>query len=163
MSNTELDKIKEMCAKLLILWIKAEADTPDMKYRPEDEEFIEKSFTAKIISKKLDAFGICIHIPVYLYMLIAVCCKENPGQAQLILKVLLNSIKDNKGPIKADYIIRVEDFVNCFANAFPIMIIPEIHSEYQKLWEDQKRQSSGQFLESDNKCDTPDWWREVMA
>lgn len=163
MQNTELDRTEEICAKLMLSWIVDEANKSDMTYRPEDEEFIVKSFTASIISKKLEMFGIDIHIPIYLYMLIAVCCEENPGQAQLILKVLLESIKKSRGPIEAGYIIRVEDFANCFADSFPIMAVPEINSKYRKLWDDQKRQTKDSFLESDNKCDTPEWWREVMA
>lgn len=163
MQNEELDKTKDLCARLLMAWFIAEKNKPDMTYSPADEEFMTKSFTARILSKKLEMFNMSIHIPAYLYMLIAVCCDENPGQAQLILKTLLNSIKNNKGLIEAGYIIRTEDFVNCFANRFPIMAIPDISDEYRKLWEAQKRQPKDPFLESDNKCDTPEWWLEVMA
>lgn len=163
MQSEELNKTKDLCAKLLMAWFMAERNKPDMIYSSEDEKFMTESFTAQIISKKLKMFGVNIHIPIYLYMLIAVCCAENPGQAQLILKVLLDSIKKSKGPIEAGYIIRTEDFVSCFTNTFPIMSIPEISDEYQKLWETQKRKTKDPFLESDNKCDTPEWWLEVMA
>jgi hypothetical protein len=30
-----------------------------------------------------------------------------------------------------------------------------------KMWDGQKREVKN-ILESDNKCDTPEWWLEVM-
>lgn len=87
--------------------------------------------------------------------------KENPGQSQIILKDLLLSIKSKKGPIPSGYVITSNDFSLAFPFSFPIMEIPEVNKKYEKLWDKQKRKKENP-LESDNLCDTVDWWKEVM-
>lgn len=46
MQNEELDKTKYLCTKLLIAWLIAERNKPDMIYSSEDEKFMTESFTA---------------------------------------------------------------------------------------------------------------------
>lgn len=166
--NNECFEDKMMCTKLLALWMSCEKEDAKMEYTERDKEFFERSFVTKVLSKKLDAFDIDVHIPSYLYMLISVCSDENPGKAQLILKELLTSIKNRKGAgIEKGYVITVSDFVDCFVESFPITGIPAIAKKYQKMWDEQKKERGNDMRNypafSDNKCDTPEYWMEVMA
>ena len=166
--NNECFEDKIMCTKLLALWMSCEKEDAKMEYTERDKEFFERSFVTKVLSKKLDAFDINVHIPSYLYMLISVCSDENPGNAQLILKELLTSIKNRKGAgIEKGYVITVSDFVDCFVESFPITGIPAIAKKYQKMWDEQKIGRGAQYESdvnlSDNKCDTEYYWKEVMA
>ena len=94
-------------------------------------------------------------------MILCICTNNNPGQIQIILKDLLNSIKKRTGPIKPGYIITSNDFSLCFAWNFPIIEIPEINTKYESLWMGQKIETDKPLM-SDNLCDTVDWWKEVM-
>ena len=152
---------KDLCSKLLIYWSLIEKENPDMKYIPEDEEFLRTSFIANVILKKFKVFDIQIHLPIHLLMILSLCTNENPGQSQIILKDLLLSIKSKKGPIPNEYVITSDDFSSAFPFSFPIMEIPEINKKYEKLWNKQKRKKENK-LESDNLCDTVEWWKEVM-
>ena len=94
-------------------------------------------------------------------MLLSLCTNENPGQSQVILKDLLSDIKSKKGSIPEGYVITTDDFVNCFPFSFPIMENPTINKKYHELWDKQKTQTRRRG-ESDNLCDTIEWWKEVM-
>lgn len=159
MENVE--ETKDLCSKLLIYWSLIEKENPDMKYIPEDEEFLRTSFIANVILKKFKVFDIQIHLPIHLLMILSLCTNENPGQSQIILKDLLLSIKSKKGPIPNGYVIISDDFSLAFPFSFPIMEIPEINKKYEKLWNEQKRKKENP-LESDNLYDTVEWWKEVM-
>lgn len=156
-----IEETKNMCSKIFMYWFMTEKENPEMKYKPEDEEFLRTSFITKIILKKFQAFDIQIHLPIHLLMILSLCTNENPGQTQIVLKDLLLSIKSKKGPIPNGYVITSDDFSLAFPFSFPIMEIPEINKKYEKLWNEQKRKKENP-LESDNSCDTVEWWKEVM-
>lgn len=160
MQKPNISENMELCMKIFMAWILNEHDNPSMEYKKEDKEFIEESFTAKILLKKFEVFGIKIHLPIYLLIILAICVNENPGQVQIVLKDLLLNIKSRKGPIPEGYIIKADDFAYCFEQ-MPLMENPEINEKYHKLWDAQKK-SDVEFPESDNLCDTPEWWLEVM-
>lgn len=158
----DLKEIKDYCSKILMYWVLDEQDSPNLEYKEADKEFLEESFIAKILLKKFEVFDIKIHLPIHLLMILSLCTNENPGQVQIVLKKLLLSIKERKGPIPENYVITSDDFVECFAFSFPIMKIPAISDAYEILWEQQKKQGKILPLESDNLCDTVEWWKEVM-
>ena len=153
-----LKEKKETCASAFIAWVELEKHNKDMKVHNEE---IEEIFTNKMILKKFKAFGIDIVLPDMLLMILAICTDCNPGQFQIILKDLLNNIKQRKGPIPAGYVITPMDFSLCFRIDFPITEIPHVNAKYEKLWNGQKKENP-KDLESDNLCDTPEWWKEVM-
>lgn len=155
----ELKEKVEICSKLLLTWGLEELENPKMKYDKDDEEFIQSSFISKILIKKFDAFGIKIHLPMFLLAILSTCTEENPGMSQIILKDLLLNIKDRRGPIPEGYVITAMDFGMCFMHSFPIMDIKSIEEKYEKLWDGQKYQTA---FGSNNLCDTVDWWKEVM-
>lgn len=153
-----LEEKKEMCSKALIAWTMIEQEGKDMSIH--DKE-VENMFTSQMILKKFNVFGIDIILPDLLLLILAICVDGNPGQFQIILKDLLNNIKKRTGPIQAGYTITTWDFSLCFMNDFPIIDIPHINDKYRKLWDGQKKQKA-QPWETDNLCDTPEWWKEVM-
>jgi len=81
--------------------------------------------------------------------------------SQITLKDLLNSIKSRMGAIPKGYVITSTDFAFCFPNSFPIIANEQIYEKYIKLWDGQKRERPNEMA-SDNLCDTPEWWKEVM-
>lgn len=153
-----LQEKEDMCSRVLIGWIIAEQRNKDMSIHDED---IKEIFTSKMILKKFEVFGIDIVLPDMLLLILNVCVNNNPGQFQVVLKDLLNVIKQGKGPIPSGYVIGTRDFVSAFNDKFPIMEIPEINNKYHKLWDDQKKKTT-ESGESDNLCDTEEWWKEVM-
>ena len=48
MQSEELNKTKDLCAKLLMTWFMAERNKPDMIYSSEDEKFMTESFTGMV-------------------------------------------------------------------------------------------------------------------
>ena len=154
-----LQETKELCSKVFIKWMLDErSDNYDARKRDDD---IGDLFTSKVLLKKFDAFGIDIVIPDPLLLILFMCVEGNPGQVQIVLKDLLNHIKKVRGPIPAGYVITSIDFAFCFKDNYPIIAIPEINEKYYKLWDAQKKHDH-ELLESDNLCDTPEWWKEVM-
>ena len=148
---------EELCSKAFLAWMVQE-DNNNVSIG--DEE-ISEMFTSKVILKKFEVFDIDIVLPDMLLFILTICTECNPGQFQVVLKDLLNSIKRFKGPIKPGYIITTEDFSFCFMISFPIMEIPKINKKYEELWDGQKKPKKHN-LDSDNLCDTPEWWKEVM-
>lgn len=158
--NSEIQEKKDLCSKIFITWMIMEREGEDMSNHKDE---INEIFSAKILLKKFKVFDIDIVLPDYLLLLLDVCVDGNPGQIQIVLKDLLNHIKNNRGSIPAGYVITSTDFAYCFANDFPIMDIPEINEKYHKLWDGQKKErTKSSPFESDNLCDTIEWWKEVM-
>jgi hypothetical protein len=153
MKDSVEEKI-EICSTALIKWVLGDRN-PERKHNKD----IEKLFTSQVLLKKLDAFGIDIFLPDALLVILYVCVEGNPGQVQIVLKELLNDIKKRKGPIPAGYIITADDFSLCFMRHFPIMEIPEVNKKFEKLWDEQKYWQ-GEYRA--NRCDTVEWWKEVM-
>lgn len=153
-----VEEKKDLCSRALIGWVLSEQDGKDYTVHDED---IKKLFTSQVILKKFEVFGIRIVLPDPLLLILYLCVEGNPGQYQIILKDLLNSIKQRKGPIPTDYIITADDFSMCFMTNFPIIDIPSINDKYRKLWDGQKflDMSTGHTA---NACDTIEWWKEVM-
>lgn len=153
----DIQEKKDLCSRVLITWMIMEEQNEDMAVHKDE---ISEIFTANILLKKFSAFGIDIVLPDYLLLILDLCVNGNPGQVQVVLKDLLNHIKNNIGPIPAGYVITSTDFAYCFMNDFPIMEIPKINEKYHKLWDAQKKERT-KSLESDNLCDTVEWWKEV--
>ena len=152
-----IEEKKETCSKALIAWFSQESNNVDLTKHDED---IADLFTSRVLLKKFEVFGIDIILPDALLLILHICVNNNPGQIQIVLKDLLNSIKNKIGPIPSGYIIKSSDFTDCFPWNFPIMEIPEINDKYESLWNNQKIIGKGPG--SDNLCDTVDWWKEVM-
>ena len=160
---TDIQEIKDYCTRVFVMWIFDEQENPNMDYQDKDKEFLEESFITKMLLKKFEVFDIKIHLPVHLLMILSLCTNENPGQVQIILKQLLLSIKKRKGPISENYVITTDDFGMCFQDSFPIMAIPAISESYMLLWDQQKKpRDDSKPWDSDNLCDTVEWWKEVM-
>lgn len=154
-----LSEDEKTCSMLLLLWLNNEHKGKDMKTY--DEE-INKLFLTQVIRKKFEVFGIDIVLPDELLAIITICTNSNPGQGQILLKYILDDIKNRKGPIPKGYVVKSEDFVNAFESKFPILHqFKALNTKFQKLWDAQKKPSVLPF-ETDNKCDTPEWWLEVM-
>lgn len=154
-NRKEIEEIKELCSKVFICW-GLDKHTDPTKH---NMELLNDMFTPRVLLKKFEAFDINIVLPDNLLVIIAICCNENPGQAQLILKELLLSIRHRKGLIPDGYVITSEDFGLAFPFSFPIMADENINKEYYKKWDAQKFEKDGHLL---NLCDTIGWWKEVM-
>lgn len=160
MNNKEVKKLQGLCAQAFIVW--------DMLGTQHDEEMhkmvMENSFTAKILTKKFEAFDIGITLPDELLMILGTCSGENPGLVQVILMDLLQSIKDKKGaPIPRGYEITPHDVVNAFPFEWPILEDPEIYNRYVSKYDatikDKATDKNGNKI---NACDTKEFWLQVM-
>ena len=159
MNNEEVKEIEDLCAMVFIKWhIGAQHDekTHDM--------IMKNSFTAKILTKKFEAFDIGIKLPDELLLILGTCSGENPGLVQAILMDLLQSIKDKKGsPIPRGYEITPSDVVGAFPLRWPILEDPEIYNEYISKYDatikDKATDSNGNKF---NACDTKEFWLQVM-
>ena len=159
MNNEEVKEIEDLCAMVFIKWhIGAQHDekTHDM--------IMKNSFTAKILTKKFEAFDIGIKLPDELLLILGTCSGENPGLVQAILMDLLQSIKDKKGsPIPRGYEITPSDVAGAFPLRWPILKDPEIYNEYVSKYnatiKDKATDSNGNKI---NACDTKEFWLQVM-
>lgn len=159
MNNEEVKEIEDLCAMVFIKWhIGAQHDekTHDM--------IMKNSFTAKILTKKFEAFDIGIKLPDELLLILGTCSGENPGLVQAILMDLLQSIKDKKGsPIPRGYEITPSDVAGAFPLRWPILKDPEIYNEYVSKYDatikDKAIDSNGNKF---NACDTKEFWLQVM-
>ena len=157
-----IEEKRIMCSQAFITWASEEYNNKDMSLH--DENF-KDIFTSKMILDKFNKFGINIVLPDMLLFIFYICTEGNPGQFQVILKDLLNNIKQRRGPIQSGYVITTIDFCMCFMTNFPITDIESINDKYLKLWDAQKKPDefdSCNSFKSDNLCDTVEWWKEVM-
>ena len=113
----EIEEVKNLCSRIFISW-GLDKDYDPVKH---NMEILDGMFTPRVLLKKFEVFDIDIILPDKLLILIAVCCNENPGQAQLILKELLISIRHRKGLIPKGYIITPEDFGFAFPSQIPVV------------------------------------------
>lgn len=148
---------QEACGKIFIVWTVMEKRGDNMAVHDEDMNGL---FTARMISRKFETFDVDIVLPDMLLMMLDLCVSGNPGMFQIVLKDLLNSIKQRKGPIPNGYIITSEDFAMCFVDSFPILDIKKVEEKYTKMWQEQKRETEA--WGTDNLCDTKEWWKEVI-
>lgn len=121
------------------------------------------SIAANIFLIKMPSHGLKITTPDWLIYLIETCANGLPGFMQLIYKELLvsiNKIRFNNLGIPENYCITADDFAWCFPDEFPIIENPVIMNKYEKLWDDQKLKKH-KPLQSDNICDTNEYWLEV--
>ena len=156
-NEKDIQEITELCSRVFIAWTMRDSNPVEHNMK-----LLGELFTPRVLLKKFEAFDIDIGLPDDLLCLIAICCNENPAQAQLILKELLLSIKKRIGPIPKGYVITPEDFSLSFPFQFPIMSIPEQNAKYESLWIGQKIEREKGKLCSDKLCDTVEWWKEVM-
>ena len=153
-----MSKDIKLCIHIFIAWLIHEEDNKDMTIY--DEE-LNNTFIFQMIRKKFDIFGINIVLPDELLAIITTCTNSNPGQSQILLKYLLDNIKKRKGPIPKGYVVKADDFALTFETRFPILHeFDDLNKKFQKLWDAQKKENVLPF--GDNRCDTPEWWLEVM-
>lgn len=149
----------DLCSMLFINWLSNEKAGKDMTLY--DEE-LNNTFIFQMIRKKFDVFGIKIVLPDELLAIITICTNSNPGQSQILLKYLLDNIKSRIGAIPEGYVVTADDFTHAFTMRFPILHeFDDLNEKFRKLWDGQKKEKKKEW-ESDNKCDTPEWWLEVM-
>ena len=119
----------ELCSRIFIAW-----KLSNKAWNVHDDEILD-AFIPGMLVKKMKAFGVDIFLPDPLLLLIDVCTESNPGQAQIVLKDLLNSIVERTGKIKKGYMISAEDVAECWPTSFPIVSLkPELYvgrSPYQ--------------------------------
>ncbi len=150
---------KELCSKLLISWFTREKSGYDMSIH--DSE-IANTFIAKMLIKKFDVFDVDIVLPDELILMLDLCCDLNPGIVQIVLADLLGNISKRLEGIPKGHIINTNDFTLCFSNSFPIMNIESINSKYKEMWDNQKKIGKAGLFESDNLCDTSEYWLSFM-
>lgn len=122
------------------------------------------TLTSRLLLVKIPGYGVKIIPPDWLIYLIEVCAGDHPGFLQLIYKELLTFINNHcygGTGIPENYKIRAIDFINCFRNAYPILLDPKVYEKYSKMWDEQKKEKCNS-ADSDNKCDTAEYWLEVM-
>jgi len=160
MDNKEVKEIENLCDMVYNKWHKL-----GTQHDEEAHDIIMKnSFTAKILTKKFEAFDVGIELPDELLLLLGLFSGENPGLVQAILMDLLQSIKDKKGsPIPRGYEITPSDVVGAFPLRWPILKDPEIYNEYISKYDatikDKATDSNGNKF---NACDTKEFWLQVM-
>ena len=150
-----VDEKINLCSRVLMVWF--------LKEKEEDVSVHEKEvadmFISQILMKKLAAVGVDVVIPDPLLVMIDLCCNSNPGISQLMLKDILLSIKNRKGPVPKGYVITTDDFSLCYPNRFPVIEYPDINKKFEEMWDSQKIFIGGKER---NSCDTAEWWLEVM-
>lgn len=167
MLNEEYKETAKIAAILLASGFNL--DRPDVKLfgdiPPLPKVEIGSSIAANILLGKIPNYGVKLIPPDWLIYLIEVCADGRPGFIQLIYKELLEDINNTKYDgmgIPENYAITATDFVHCYRIKYPIILNPEIDEKYSKMWDAQKRETRSSF-ESDNLCDTKEYWLEVMA
>lgn len=149
----------ELCSNALMNLLIEEMSGKDLSQHDPD---IAGLFPISIVLDKLEKCGIDVIIPDMILMIFDICCLGNPGVIQVFVKELLMDVKDNQGgSIPKGYIVTGEDFVRLHGDSYPILDLPGFEEKYRKLWDAQKRDRAKTF-DSDNQCDTPEWWQEIL-
>lgn len=145
---------EELASKVLISWHFSKKKGENFENNPELVN--GGDFVSTMLYKKMQAIGLGVNIPDECLLMISVC-SNSPGYAQLLLKEILMSIPD----LKRGYTITVDDFVRKYPMEYPVQDNPKWDKYFQDLWDKQKNRSA-KFPQSDNLCDTADWWLEVL-
>jgi len=149
----------ELCSNALMNLLIEETSGKDMSQHEPD---IAGIFPISITLRKLEVFGIDVVIPDMILMILDICAQGNPAIIQLMTKELLMDVKANQGgSIPKGYIITGEDFARLHGDSYPILDLPEFKEKYHTLWQAQKREQNKAF-DSDNQCDSPEWWQEIL-
>lgn len=123
------------------------------------DEDIQHTVVYAAIHSKMAMAGMKIIVPDAFIILLIILTDANPGQSILLFREVLESIMKRSGhKVKPGYLIQPMDVGYTWASGWPFMKDPEIDKKYHKLWLAQKMPRTG-F--TDNRCDTPEWWREV--
>lgn len=159
MDNKELKETAILCSIVFVKWHKLGA-----RHNEEAHDMIMKnSFTAKILTKKFEAFDVGIELPDELLLLLGLFSGENPGLVQAILMDLLQSIKDKKGPIPRGYEITPLDVASAFPFEWPILEDPEIFNEYLSKYDNTiKNKATDSHGNKINAYNTKEFWLQVM-
>lgn len=152
-----LNEQTEMCAMALAHLIYDEIND-SVEQKNSDE--VAEMFPISIVLSKLEKCEIDVVIPDMIMLVFDICSSGNPGVIQLMIKELLLSIKASYGEIPKGYIVTSKDFIDVH-QTFPSLDIPENEEKYRLMWDSQKKERETNF-ESDNQCDTVEWWREVL-
>lgn len=157
MDNKEVKEIENLCDMVYNKWHKLGAQHDEEAH----DIIMKNSFTAKILTKKFEAFNVGIELPDELLLLLGLFSGENPGLVQFILMDLLQSIKDKKGLIPRGYEITPLDVASAFPFKWPILEDPEIFNKY--LSDDIiKNKATDSNDNKINVCDTKEFWMQVM-
>lgn len=141
--------------KIIGTWERLERSGRDMTKH--DNDVMHTTVFAAVFSK-LQMAKMDIVVPDALIILLITLTNGNPGQSLLLFKEILQCTAERSSLLSPGYVIKLSDVLIAFGNEWPIMEIPEINEKYHKKWLDQKMPRKG-F--SDNRCDTPEYWREV--
>lgn len=159
MDNKELKETTKLCFIVFAKWHKFGAQHDEETHNM----IVENSFTAKILTKKFEAFDVGIELPDELLLLLGLFSGENPGLVQTILMDLLQSIKDKKGPIPRGYEITSLDVASAFPFKWPILEDSEIFNEYLSKYDNTiKNKATDNHGNKINACDTKEFWMQVM-
>jgi len=149
----------ELCSNALMNLLIEEMSGKDMSQHEPDVAGI---FPISIALRKLEVFGIDVVIPDMILMILDICAQGNPAIIQLMTKELLMDVKANQGgSIPKGYIVTGEDFARLHGDSYPILDLPGFEEKYRTLWQAQKRERNKTF-DSDNQCDSPEWWQEIL-
>lgn len=151
MRKEEKDESIEVLGLMFIAW--------SLGQMPEGYECNE--FIAGVLRKRLEVFGVDVNFSDILVDIIALQAGGNPGVSQLILKEILTTAA-NKFKIKKvpkGYTIDPMDYAFTYQKFFVLDFEDyddEKVKEYHNKWDAQKK------LDGTNRCDTAEYWQEVV-
>lgn len=116
-----------------------------------DTVYIEDSFIAQVILKRMEAFKVPIRIPDPLIALIELTTGSNPGMSLIMLHEIMRNIPD----LKSNHEILPEDFIRVYTNEFPDVRLPKWNEHFTNIWDQQK-------CEGSNQVDGPKYWLDLF-
>lgn len=132
---------------------------------PEDEVIKLNNYQTAYdlyVQPKLNTADINIIMPLKFKLIFDICAGGDPGYIQVMVKDFLmqikNNFKDKKYP--DNYTISLFDYFSVYAFEHP-PIIEEDEEYFKNLYKQQKIKNQ-RYLSPDNKCDTLEYWREII-
>lgn len=147
-------------ARIMTVWVSQYNRNSNADVFRDHMEDIKHTTVYAAVHSKMNMAGMDIIIPDALILLFLTLTRGNPGQSLMLLKEILDNIVKRSGhKIRPGYLIAPMDASITWGDRWPFTYIPEIDEKYHKMWLAQKRPREG--LNSDNQCDSPQFWREV--
>lgn len=149
-----MDLIVEACSKMLIMWTFRGKSPQD-----QDVATIAAEYPlCQILLNKLKWAGLNVIIPEECLIILAMC-SDSPGTIQLIAHHLLQGIPN----LEQGYEVTPLDFSRVFPSSFPIVQDPKWAKFWEDAWDNQKiPKDERKPLQSDNRCDTKEYWLELL-
>lgn len=134
----------------------------DSNYDPGDSlnTTIESNFIVQVLLYKLDKMKIDVIFPFEALCILALCA-EKPSFIQIMAKeVLTTAMNRNNGSLPHGYVIRSDDIILTWNGKYPVVDDNQkAYEEYENKWRQQK---TSDLTYTDNKCDTYNWWHEII-